>query len=105
MRDGNLITFSSERPDGWAAATSICMIERPASIYPCRDLTRASHEYSPSLSPDGRYLVFVSDRVEGVGERDIYLYDRQTQKLLPTPGLNSKTEDYDPCVMRLKAAE
>ena len=53
----------------------------------------------PCLSPDGRYLVFVSERIKGEGERDIYLYDRQTQKLLPTPGLNSKREDIDPCVI------
>ena len=47
-------------------------------------------------------MAFVSERVGGEGERDVYLYDRQTQKLLPTPGLNSKTEDFDPCVIFLK---
>ena len=34
--------------------------------------------------------------------RDIYLYDCQTQKLLPTPGLNSKREDFDPCIIVLE---
>src|SRR5262245_15897655 len=33
--------------------------------------------------------------VSGEGGRDIYLYDRQTQELLPTPGLNSKWDDFD----------
>ena len=42
-----------------------------------------------------------SERLGGTGERDIYLYDRQTQKLLPTPGLNSRDDDYDPCVIVL----
>jgi hypothetical protein len=38
-----------------------------------------------------------------MGERDIYLYDRQTQRLLPTPGLNSKEDDFDPFVIVLPA--
>ena len=28
-------------------------------------------------------------------------YDRETQKLLPTPGLNSRDDDFDPCVIVL----
>jgi hypothetical protein len=44
----------------------------------------------------------VSERIGGTGERDIYLYDREKQQLLPTPGLNSKQEDFDPCVIVLK---
>ena len=64
-----------------------------------------AQEQTPALSPDGRFLAFVSERIGGAGERDLYLYDRQTQKLLPTPGLNSKTEDFDPCVIVLKGQE
>jgi hypothetical protein len=55
------------------------------------------------LSADSRFIVFVSERLGGEGDRDVYLYDRQVQKLLPTPGLNSKAEDYDPCVIVLKS--
>ena len=62
-----------------------------------------AQEQSPALSPDGRFLAFVSERLGGAGERDIYLYDRQTRKLLPTPGLNAKQDDFDPCVIVLKA--
>ena len=72
---------------------------------PLPGLNTAAHEYSPSLSPDGRYIAFVSERLDGEGERDIYLYDRQAQKLLPTPGLNSKADDFDPCVIVMKPAE
>ena len=46
--------------------------------------------------------MFVSERVGGAGERDVYLYDVRAKKLLPTPGLNSKQEDFDPCVVVLK---
>lgn len=62
-------------------------------------------EYTPTLSPDGRFLAFVAERVGGEGERDIFLYDRKTARLLPTPGLNSKTEDFDPCVLVLPAGK
>ena len=38
---------------------------------------------------------------QGAGERDIYLYDRETARLLPIPGLNAPQEDLDPCVVPL----
>jgi Tol biopolymer transport system component len=66
-------------------------------------LNSAANEQSPALSADGRFLVFVSERTRGSGERDIYLYDRKAGKLLPTPELNSRAEDFDPCVIVLPA--
>ena len=36
---------------------------------------------------------------------DVYLYDRKTGRLLPTPGLNSRAEDFDPCVVALGGKE
>ena len=69
---------------------------------PLPGLNSSDHEQSPSLSAEGRYLAFVSERLSGAGERDIYLYDRQTQKLLPTPGLNHKEDDFDPHLVVLK---
>jgi Tol biopolymer transport system component len=70
-------------------------------MLPLPGLNSAANEQTPCLSPDGRFLVFVSERISGEGERDVYLYDRQAQKLLPTPGINSKQEDFDPCVIVL----
>ena len=46
--------------------------------------TRAA-ETSPSLSQDGRYLLFSSDRNSQTG---IFLYDRQANSLISLPGLN-----------------
>jgi Tol biopolymer transport system component len=71
------------------------------SFVPLPGLNSVANEQTPCLSPDGRYLVFVSERIKGEGERDIYLYDRVQEKLLPTPGLNSKREDMDPCIIVL----
>jgi len=45
---------------------------------------------------DGKLVAFVSDRPEGSGGRDIYLYDRATEKLLPLPGLNSVAQEQSP---------
>ena len=68
-------------------------------------MNSVANEQSPSLSADGRYIAFVSERLGGEGERDVYLYDRQAQKLLPTPGLNARQEDFDPCVIVLPRHE
>jgi hypothetical protein len=46
-------------------------------------------------------LAFVSERLDGAGERDVFRYDREAGKLLPTPGLNSKQDNFDPCVIVL----
>src|SRR5205807_5309543 len=118
--DGNLIAFASER-EGGEGGRDIYLFDRAGGKHgagkhdtekrragkyvPLPGLNTAAQEYSPSLSPDGRYIAFVSERVDGVGDRDIYLYDRKAGKLLPTPGLNSKTEDFDPCVITVKGGD
>jgi Tol biopolymer transport system component len=114
--DGNLIAFTSDRPPPLSPSEGegrvrgggrdIYVFDRAADKFlPLPGLNTAAHEYSPSLSSDGRYIAFVSERLDGEGERDIYLYDRQAQKLLPTPGLNSKADDFDPSVIVMKPAE
>jgi Tol biopolymer transport system component len=114
--DGNLIALTSDRPPPLSPSAGegrvrgggrdIYLFDRAADKFlPLPGLNTAAPEYSPSLSPDGRYIAFVSERLEGEGERDIYLYDRQAEKLLPTPGLNSKADDFDPCVIVMKPAE
>jgi Tol biopolymer transport system component len=113
--DGNLIAFTSDRPVRSASGgeakvrgggRDIYLFDRAAARFlRLPGLNTGAHEYSPSLSPDGRYIAFVSERLDGEGERDIFLYDRQAHKLLPTPGLNSKADDFDPCVVVMKAAE
>jgi Tol biopolymer transport system component len=101
--DGRLIAFVSDRPGG-KGGRDIYLFDRGAGkLLPLPGLNSVAQEQSPALSPDGRFLAFVSERLDGAGERDIFLYDRQTRKLLPTPGLNAKQDDFDPCMIVLKA--
>lgn len=49
-----------------------------------RSLNSPAAEVAPHIS--GRYIAFVSEREQ---RQDIYLYDRQTQRTIALPGLNS----------------
>jgi Tol biopolymer transport system component len=53
-------------------------------------------ERMPSLSADGRWLAFVSNRNENVGGADIYLYDRTQAKVIALPEMNSPLTDITP---------
>lgn len=101
--NGRLIAFVSNRPTDDTSATGtrdIYLYHRVEErLLPLTGLNSPGHEQSPSLSAKGRYLAFVSERLDSAGERDIFLYDRETRKLLPTPGLNSPKDEYDPCVV------
>jgi len=49
-----------------------------------------------SISRDGRYITFQSDRAGGEGNTDICLYDRDAGSLVPLPNLNSSAWDSGP---------
>lgn len=53
--------------------------------------SNSSEEY-PTISGDGRWLAFASDRK---GHRDIYLYDFQGRSLVSLPGLNRRNSSQD----------
>src|SRR6516162_9052332 len=79
--DGNLICFAAlSRPMGAGLNTP------------------KTEERMPKISADGRWIVFVSNRKEGAGLSDIYLYDRKEAKLVDLPGLNSPFTDVEPSV-------
>lgn len=54
-----------------------------------RSLNSRYHEEQPSLSGDGRTLVFISNRN---GSSQIYVYDLQQRRFLDLPGLNRSGE-------------
>ena len=104
--DGRLIAFVSNRPAGDRSAAGtkdIFLYDRvEARLLPLPGLNSPGQEQSPSLSADGRFLAFVSERLGSAGERDIFIYDRKTETLLTTPGLNSPKDEYDPHLILIR---
>ncbi|MCC7493621.1 MAG: PD40 domain-containing protein [Fimbriimonadaceae bacterium] len=67
----------------------------PQHYTPLPGLNSSAEDSSPTVSSDGRSVVFNSDRPGGVGLRDIYLY-RLGSGLVALPGLNSAARDESP---------
>ena len=62
------MAFSSDRPGG-AGGRDIYLYDRvDRKFLPLPGLNSIAPEQSPSLSADGRYLAFVSERLGGHGE-------------------------------------
>jgi len=53
-------------------------------------------EIDPSVTPDGHYLCFASNRSGGHGGFDIYLHDLTSGHLVPLPGVNSARDERHP---------
>jgi len=80
-------------PPRWSGGRTSILYDRAAQKFLlCRPDT--SPRQSLTQRDDGTLLRV--ERLGGEGERDIYLYDRQTQKTVATPGLNSKEDDFVP---------
>jgi len=62
------------------------------------DLASAGNDVDPSLSADGRWLAFASDRAGGQGGYDVYLYDLVNSTLVPLPGLNTSGDERHPAI-------
>jgi Tol biopolymer transport system component len=66
------------------------------SLVPLPGANTPLADYLPSLSPDGRYLVYTTD---SAGGRDIRVYDVVAQRLIDLPKLNDPYYyDYFPSV-------
>jgi Tol biopolymer transport system component len=55
-----------------------------------------SDQRMPAMSADGRWLAYVSNRKDGVGLQDIWLFDRKESKVVPIPEINSESTDLTP---------
>lgn len=92
--DGSRIAFVSTR-DGSA---DILVWNRVGGITPIAGLATADGEVEPSLSSNGRWLAFASDRAGGAGGIDVYLYDLVADSLVTLTGVNSSAVDRHPSV-------
>jgi len=50
----------------------------------------------PAISGDGRWLAFTTNSKNGVGQTDLFLYDRDAKQALTLSELNSKNMDAEP---------
>lgn len=104
--DGRWLAFTTNRPSAAGAGpglSRILLYDREAgALVPTPGLSEPGYrETEPALSGDGRYLVFASDRPgpdDRNGAGDVLLYDRQSGRLVPLPGLNTAAHDCQPAI-------
>jgi len=91
------IAFASNRGGNW----DLWVYDRARdSLLDVPDLRSAGDDDAPSMTPDGRYLAFSSNRGGGAGGWDIYLYDLTSRTFVSVPGLNSASDDRAPALWR-----
>ncbi|MBS0205025.1 MAG: PD40 domain-containing protein [Planctomycetes bacterium] len=95
--DGGLLAFVSNSGEGRVADIHL-WDHKSGDELPLPGLNSPARDVEPSLSADGRWIAFVSDRPGGIGARDIYLFDRQSNQLVPLPGLNSVAHEQMPSI-------
>jgi Tol biopolymer transport system component len=98
--DANLIAFTAWNRLGAGEGWHVQLYDRTAKkLLDLPGLNAASaDDRAPTLSSDGRWLAFSSNRKGGEGLTDILLYDRTEGKLVDVPGLNSKNLDIEPAL-------
>lgn len=96
-QSANVVAFVSDRH----GSPDIFLYDHGALREPI-GLNTPGAEVDPALSPDGRWLAFASDRdtVGGHASFGIYVYDTQGDTLVPTPGLNTGSNERHPSFSR-----
>lgn len=102
-RDGRFVYFCSDRPGGigkddlYRVAVTAKGFGTPENLGP--QVNSAANEYAPMLSPDGRRLLFSSDRPGGAGRHDLYTArskGRDFAAAVPLPGtINTPADEFD----------
>jgi TolB protein len=101
--DGRHVYFSSDRPGGeggddiYRVAVAGNGFGAPEHLGP--NVNGAAKEWAPMLAPDGRTLLFSSDRAGGAGRQDLYVAKRDKSGFAPArplPGeLNTTADEFD----------
>ncbi len=102
-RDGRFVYFCSDRPGGmgkddlYRVAVTAKGFGTPENLGP--QVNSAANEYAPMLSPDGRRLLFSSDRPGGAGRHDLYTAQPKARGFVPAvplPGaINTPADEFD----------
>ena len=97
--DGALLSFGAwKRPGGAGGWDAFLFDTVSRKLLPVSQVNTHEDEQELTLSGNGRYLAFVSQRADGEGLADISLYDRVADTLLPLPGLNSPQRELNPAL-------
>lgn len=92
--DGSRIAFVSTR----GGTPDVFVWNRTGGVAPISALASAETDTEPSLSANGRWLAFSSDRTGGSGGFDIYLYDLVNNTFATLTGLNTSADERHPSV-------
>lgn len=92
--DGTRLAFMSNRN----GTLDVLLWNRGSGLSPRTAIASSSNDTEPSLSADGRWLAFASDRPGGQGGYDVFLYDVTGDSLCVLPGLNATSDDRHPAV-------
>lgn len=106
--DGRFVYFCSNRPGGaggddvWRVAVSGTGFGPAVNLGPA--VNSAGNEFAPMLAPDGRTLLFSSDRPGGKGGHDLYTARHGPAGFAPArplPGtLNTAANEFDATFLR-----
>ena len=88
--DGRLIAFTTTRNGTFDIALYDVAAD---SILPLPNCNTDFSDIGASISRNGRYIAFHSNRPGGQGLFDVYVYDRVTASMLPMPGANTPLAD------------
>ncbi len=91
---GDRIAFQSNR----AGALHVYVWNRVGGVASLPALVGDSTDVEPSLSANGRWLAFASNRSGGAGGYDVYLYDLQSAAFVRLPRLNGAGDERHPAV-------
>lgn len=102
-RDGRFVYFCSDRPGGlgkddlYRVAMTRAGFGTPENLGP--EVNSTASEFAPMLSPDGRLLLFSSDRSGGAGRHDLYTARTRARGFaaaVPLAGaINTDADEFD----------
>jgi hypothetical protein len=95
--DGKLLAFVTNNSPGGDSDVRLWDLTSQTDITPPM-LNSPAMDTEPQLSADGRWLVFASDRREGLGGRDLWLFDRQEQRFVELNRANTVGQEQSPSI-------
>ena len=93
----HLLVFCTTRASGTPSEYDVALYDADAGGF--RSVVGLNSTYGqsePCLSDDGGFICFASPRATGSGGSDIYVYGREAEALVATPGLNTAANETYP---------